>query len=70
VYSTGGADPGIERLRFADRQVEILADLKGVRRVVDPVEGQTQLTLAPDGLPILARDIGSQEIYALTVRWP
>jgi serine/threonine protein kinase len=70
VYSTGGADPRLERLRFADRQVEILADLKGVRRVVDPVEGQTQLTLVPDGLPILARDIGSQEIYALTVRWP
>ena len=70
IFTTRGSDPQIQRLRFLDGHVETLASLKGLRRVVDTVEGQTQLTLAPDGSPILARDIGTQEIYALTVKWP
>jgi hypothetical protein len=44
--------------------------LKDLRRVVDPIEGQTQLTVDPDGSAAFARDIGTQEIYALTVKWP
>jgi len=28
------------------------------------------ISFAPDGSPLLLRDKGSQEIYALTVRWP
>jgi hypothetical protein len=41
-----------------------------LRRVVDFVEGQTSINVAPDGSPVFTRDIGSQEIYALNVRWP
>jgi eukaryotic-like serine/threonine-protein kinase len=70
VYATGGAEPKVERLRFADRQTETIASLKDLRRVVDSVEGGTEVSVAPDGSPIFTRDIGSQEIYALNVRWP
>jgi dipeptidyl aminopeptidase/acylaminoacyl peptidase len=70
VFTTSGMEPKLQRLRFADRQIETLTSLKGLRRVVDPVEKQTQVTVDADGSPILARDIGTQEIYALTVTWP
>jgi len=70
LFTTGGADPTLQRFRFADSHLETLASLKGLRRVVDPVEGQTQLSMAPDGSAVFSRDIGTQEIYALTVKWP
>jgi hypothetical protein len=38
--------------------------------LVDTVELGTQINVAPDGSPVFTRDIGSQEIYALTVKWP
>ncbi len=68
-FTTAGAEPKAERLRFADRQIETITSLKGFRRVVHASEG-TQLDVAPDGSPVFARDIGTQEIYALHVRWP
>lgn len=70
VFTTGGADPQAQRLRIADRHLETLTSLTNLRRVVDPIEGQTQLTLAPDGSAVFARDIGTQEIYALNMKWP
>jgi Tol biopolymer transport system component len=69
-FTTGGAEPKAQRLRLADRQIEIITSLKDFRRVVDSVEQSTQLGVAPDGSPVFARDIGSQEIYALNIRWP
>jgi hypothetical protein len=38
-------------------------------RVIGP-DGNTQISVAPDGSPVFTRDIGTQEIYALTVKWP
>ena len=70
VFTTSGAEPMLQRLRLADHHVETLASLKDLRRVVNPVEGQTQVTVDAEGSPILARDIGTQEIYALTIKWP
>ena len=70
IFTTSGIEPTLQRLRFADRQVESLTSLKGLRRVVDPVEIQTQVTVDAKGSPILARDIGTKEVYALTVKWP
>jgi len=58
------------RVRLADHQVETLASLKDLRRFVDLVEAGTQISVAPDGSPVFTRDIGSQEIYALSVKWP
>ena len=69
-FTTGGAEPKAQRLRFADRQIETITSLKDLRQVVDSLEQSTQIDVAPDGSPIFARDIGTHEIYALNVRWP
>ena len=69
-FTTGGAEPKAQRLRFADRQIESITSLKDLRRVVDSLEQSTQIDIAPDGSPIFARDIGTHEVYALNVRWP
>jgi hypothetical protein len=68
-FTTGGAEPKAQRLRFADRQIETLTGLKDLRRLVDTLDG-TQIDVSPDGSPVFARDIGTQEIYALNLRWP
>ena len=69
-YTTGGTEPKAMRARFADHKIEEIASLKDLRRVVDPVDQGTQMSVAPDGSPIFTRDIGTQEIYALMVKWP
>ena len=69
-YATGGDDPQAMRIRLADRKVETIISLKNLHRVVDDVDGSTQIGVAPDGSPIFTRDRGTQEIYALTVKWP
>jgi hypothetical protein len=50
--------------------VEPITSLTGLRRVVDAVEQGTNIGVAPDGSPVFTRDIGTQEIYALNVKWP
>ena len=69
-YTTGGAEPKAMRIRLADRKTEEIASLKGLRRALDPILAGTQMSVAPDGSPVFTRDIGSQEIYALTIKWP
>jgi Tol biopolymer transport system component len=68
-FSTGGAEPQISRLRLADRSVERITSLKDLRQAAGP-DGNTQLSVAPDGSPVFTRDIGTQEIYARTLKWP
>ena len=70
VFTTGGTDPEVRRLRFSDGKVETIASLKNLRRVADHQTSGTQVDVAPDGSPVFNRDIGTQEIYALTVKWP
>jgi dipeptidyl aminopeptidase/acylaminoacyl peptidase len=68
-YTTGGADPQTLRVRLADHKVENIANLKNFSRA--RYAGQvTYLSVAPDGSPVFTRDIGTQEIYALSVKWP
>lgn len=67
--TTGGQEPKILRIRLADGATETLSALKDLRRLVDTNTG-TYLGVAADGAPLLSRDIGTQEIYALTVEWP
>ncbi len=69
-YETGGNDPKIFRMKIKDRTIELVASLKDFRPVQDPYLGNTQLNVAPDNSPVLTRDIGTQEVYALTVKWP
>ena len=69
-YTIGGEEPKAMRIRFSDHKIEEITSLKDLRRVSDPIDGNTQITVAPDGSPVFTRDIGTQEIYALTVKWP
>jgi len=68
-YTTGGAEPQAMRIRLADRKVETIAGLKDLRRALGP-DGNTQISVAPDGSAIFTRDVGTQEIYALSLKWP
>ncbi len=68
-YTTGGAESQAFRVRLADHKVEALTSLKDLARATT-AGGQTQISVAPDGSPVFTRDIGTEEIYALTVKWP
>ena len=68
-YTTGGAEPQALRVRLADRKMETIASLKDLPRAIGP-DSNTQISVAPDGSAVFTRDIGTQEIYALTVKWP
>ena len=59
-YSTESA---FYRVRVSDHALEKVASFKDVRRVVAPFVSWSGLT--PDGAPLLMRDIGTQEVYAL-----
>jgi Tol biopolymer transport system component len=68
-FTTGGAEPQVLRVRLADHMVEAISSLKNLSRAT--IAGQTtQVSVAPDGSPVFTRDVGTQEIYALTVKWP
>jgi len=57
------------RIHLPDGHEEFVANLQGFRRVVDPDYG-TWLGISDDGSVLLSRDTGTQEIYALNVKWP
>ena len=57
------------RIRLADRRTEPVAGLFGVRRVEQYGPG-TWLGVTSDGSLLITRDIGTQEIYALDIKWP
>jgi hypothetical protein len=65
----GGDDPEVLRVRFSDGAVEKIVSLKNFRSVEDEELG-SWLGVTADGDPLLTRDIGTQEIYDLSVRWP
>ena len=69
-FTTGGAEPQAKRVRLSEGKVELITGLTGLRRVVDAVKQGTSIGVAPDGSPVFTRDIGTQEIYALNVKWP
>jgi Tol biopolymer transport system component len=63
-----GENPGIFRVRAADRKLEKVVSLEGVQRFqanFGPWSG-----LAPDDSPLVARDNSNQEIYALDWQAP
>ena len=68
-YTTGGTDAKAMRVHLPDLKKETVASLKELRLAPGPDEN-TQISVAPDNSPIFTRDIGSQEIYALSVKWP
>jgi Tol biopolymer transport system component/predicted Ser/Thr protein kinase len=60
--SSNGGDPVLSRVRISDRKLERLAGLKDLKRTgyLGPWYG-----LAPDDSPLLMRNVGTREIYAL-----
>ncbi len=60
----------IIRLRMSDRKTEQIADSRKIWRVSGMSEGCGWVGLGPDDSPMVARDIGAQEIYALEMEWP
>jgi Tol biopolymer transport system component/DNA-binding winged helix-turn-helix (wHTH) protein len=66
LYFNGEATAGdrrVFRMKMPSGQLERLASLKGRTE-------RDWLGLTPDDSPLIARFIGAQEIYALTVNWP
>ena len=69
-FDTGfGSDAAIFRVRVADRELERIVSLKDFRRAVG-TNGGPWSGLAPDGSPLLLRNVGTQEVYALNVEFP
>jgi Tol biopolymer transport system component len=68
-YTTRGQDPRIFRVRMADRKTEVVASLKDVHLAPGSL-GYTQMSVTPDGSPVLTYEVGTQEVYALSVTWP
>jgi len=68
-FDSAESIPKLYRIRIADRSLEQVASLQGIR--LSPTFGGLLTGLAPpDDSPLVARDIGNQEIYALDVEWP
>ena len=66
-YLQGSNNPGVMRLRIADRKIERVADLRNLHTT--GFYGSS-LTLSPDDQPIVTRDIGSQQVFALDWQAP
>ena len=64
----------VRRLRASDFKMELVADVAGMRLISDDSLGQIDtygwIGVAADGSPTLTHDVGSDEIYALDVKWP
>lgn len=63
-----GNEAGIKRVRLADRKIELVVSIKELR-LVQTFYG-TWFGLAPDDSPLVLRDIGIQDIYALDLKDP
>ena len=67
-YDAGtGEHAGFYRVRISDHKLERIVSLKDIRRTGFPY---LWAGLAPDDSPLLLRDTGTQEIYALDVDLP
>jgi Tol biopolymer transport system component/DNA-binding winged helix-turn-helix (wHTH) protein len=66
-----GADgPEIDRVSVATRKKERVAMLKGISRVPMLSSGSPWNGLAPDGSPLIMRDLGHRELYSLELQLP
>ena len=67
-FHSVGSDPALYRVRISDHKLERIVGLKGVRLTIG-IAG-TWCGLAPDDSPLILRDVGTQEIYALDLQFP
>ena len=64
------SDSGYFRVRLNDSKVEKIADLKKVREFKDQFGPGSWTGLGPGEVPLLPRDISTQEIYAFDLQLP
>jgi Tol biopolymer transport system component len=67
-FHSFGSDIAIYRARISDHKVEKVVSLKGIRLTIG--DFGTWCGLGPDDSPLVLRDVGSQEIYALDLQFP
>jgi eukaryotic-like serine/threonine-protein kinase len=67
-FHSFGSDPAIYRVRISDHKLEKIVNLKGLRLTIG--DYGSWCGLAPDDSPLVLRDVGSQEIYALDLQAP
>jgi Tol biopolymer transport system component len=61
-------EPAFYRLRLSDLRLETIVKIGDVRRYYGPFGPWTGI--APDGSPLLVRDISNEEIYSLDLQLP
>jgi hypothetical protein len=59
-----------DRVCLADRKIQPITDMTASGNLVIDIGSLGWTGLAPDGSILALRDIGTQEIYALDVKWP
>ena len=62
-----GTDPGIFRVRIDDHKLEKVVSLKDIRQTGS---FGAWFSLTPDDAPLVVRDVGTREIYALDLEEP
>jgi Tol biopolymer transport system component/DNA-binding winged helix-turn-helix (wHTH) protein len=62
--------PEIDRVSVATRTKERVAVLKGISRVPMEDSGAPWNGVAPDGSPLIMRDVGNRELYSLELHLP
>ncbi len=74
LLTSGGDGPKVRRIRASDLTIETVADITSLRLVSDDslrdASSGGWIGVAADGSPTLTHDVGSDEIYALDVKWP
>jgi len=69
-YEDNDAGPELDRVNIADHKKERLVSLKDVPRVLLSISTATWNGVAPDGSPLIMRDVGSREVYSLELQLP
>ena len=67
-YTHGKREPAVFHVRISDRKAERVASLSGVK--LGGTDFSFWMGLAPDDSPLVVRDMGTEEIYALDVYLP
>jgi Tol biopolymer transport system component len=67
-FHSFGDDAALYRVRVSDHKLERIVSLKGIRLTMSDIG--TWCGLAPDDSPLVLRDVGSQEIYAVDLQLP
>ena len=70
VFKTNVSKTGFVRIRMSDRRLEPVADLGGLGPGSEMIGGSWWSDITPDNSPMVLRDRGSSEIYALQWELP